>query len=417
MPPSPSLSRGPRPGPIGGEVLRPTAAPPPAEVAAQPGYLPQLDGLRGVLASLVVVHHAYYHAWPLGSGGPPATGWFPLLSWAQYGHYAVDAFITLSGFVLTAALLRAGGLRGGALRYYAGRFWRIVPAYYASIALCVVLLLTLIGRETGTHWDISARWRWRSVLSALAFTPEWYGAGGVNHVYWSVAVEAKIFLVFPLIALLVRRAGLLATGLGIAATAMIGSQIVRAADGPDLWFWHQSIVWYYALFATGMLAAGVALGPDPRWSRWRRLPWGLASLAGALALLALAYGQGFEAVMSQIDLVDFLVGLTVGSALIALVARRGPATRLLSSRPLVWVGTFAYSLYLVHAPCLQLVQQYLIFPFRLSRAGQFVAVVLVGYPCIVVASYAFHRLFERPFLPRRRLAAEAEALRGSGLAA
>ncbi len=72
----------------------------------------------------------------------------------------------------------------------------------------------------------------------------------------------------------------------------------------------------------------------------------------------------------------------------------------LGCRPLAFLGTFAYSIYLVHAPVLQVAWQYLV-PADAGDAFQFV--VLLG-PGVVVAlgcSYAFFWIAERPFLSGR----------------
>ena len=66
-------------------------------------YFPQLEGLRGVLASYVVLHHTLLQAWPIASGVPVHVP--PTLAWLLYGRFAVDAFIVLSGVRSS----RAGG--------------------------------------------------------------------------------------------------------------------------------------------------------------------------------------------------------------------------------------------------------------------------------------------------------------------
>lgn len=379
-------------------------------VSAQPTYLPQLDGLRAVLASYVVLHHAFSQAWPPGYQVTPPLVVRQTLSWLYYGHYAVNVFIVLSGFVLTMPVVRHGGLRGGTRRFLVGRFWRIVPAYYAAIGLSVVLLGTLIGAKTGTHWDYATNLTWTTFLASVFFLHDWFGHGGVNYVFWSVAVEAKIYLLFPGIVAAWSRIGLPAVVAIVSVVALSIARLVRAWYGVAIASWETIVPWYLCLFLLGVLAGVVATSTDERWSRWRRIPWGWVCVVGSLGLIGLGYWKGTVGVFHNMDLADLVVGVVAGCGLISIVSQPGWVARILATRPLVFVGTFAYSMYLIHAAGLQLVHQYLIFPWKLTREVQFAALVGVGYPLIVLASYGFFKLFEQPFLPRRRVEAEAIAI-------
>ncbi len=63
-----------------------------------------LDGIRGVAALFVVLHHCWLLSFP---GYPSNTGpWW--LGWLVYGHFAVVVFIVLSGFSLAIAPARSG---------------------------------------------------------------------------------------------------------------------------------------------------------------------------------------------------------------------------------------------------------------------------------------------------------------------
>jgi len=72
-----------------------------------------LDGIRGLAALFVVLHHCWLMSFP---GFPAATGpvW---LGWLAYGHFAVVVFITLSGFSLAVSPARNGWRLGGKARF------------------------------------------------------------------------------------------------------------------------------------------------------------------------------------------------------------------------------------------------------------------------------------------------------------
>ena len=89
--------------------------------------------------------------------------------------------------------------------------------------------------------------------------------------------------------------------------------------------------------------------------------------------------------------------------------------RILSWRPLVFVGTFAYSIYLIHAPLIQVLWQYVFVPLQSRPVPMFLALCFVGTPLIVGVSYLFFLACERPFLNRRKRETMAETERDAAL--
>ena len=118
-------------------------------------HLAHLDGLRGLAALFVVLHHVWLTVWPLEYGLAPVGSAALLTGVFAFGHFAVAVFIVLSGFCLTLPVARAGELRGGARRFFRRRARRILPPYYAALALSLLLLGVAVGDTTGTHWDLS----------------------------------------------------------------------------------------------------------------------------------------------------------------------------------------------------------------------------------------------------------------------
>jgi peptidoglycan/LPS O-acetylase OafA/YrhL len=87
---------------------------------------------------------------------------------------------------------------------------------------------------------------------------------------------------------------------------------------------------------------------------------------------------------------DYLVGVFSMSLMIFAASNSGSMIhRALAWRPLTFVGMFGYSLYLMHAPCLQLLSQYVIGPLGLPPILAFCSLVLVGTPAIVLLCYVF----------------------------
>jgi peptidoglycan/LPS O-acetylase OafA/YrhL len=89
------------------------------------------------------------------------------------------------------------------------------------------------------------------------------------------------------------------------------------------------------------------------------------------------------------------------AAAVLVIAAQNPSgllRRFLGFKPLVWIGTFSYSLYLIHAPLLQLLWQYPLAPLQPQANVMCLTLIAVGGPLIVLAAYAFHVACERPFL-------------------
>jgi peptidoglycan/LPS O-acetylase OafA/YrhL len=367
-------------------------------------HLPHLDGLRALAAIFVVLHHAVLQV--DFSAAPLSPVLKKLIRPLYYGHYAVDLFIVLSGFCLMIPVLRGDGtLKGGVLQFFKRRAWRILPAYYFAVAFSLLLIWGLVGQKTGTHWDISLPVTAKGIWTHLTMTHDIVGEDfSINHVLWSIAVECRMYLLFPLLLLLWRRIGPLAT-LGVAGITSFGLFVLCGRTiGATLHF-H-----YLGLFTMGMFAAAVAFSPERRLRQVRELPWGLGTLLAAFVFVAaLVVGKGRGEI--AVELVDYTFGF-LSMAFLVMVSRdaRLWITRLLGWRPLVFVGTFAYSIYLIHAPLLQVFWQYPLASLQAKPLTMFLALSTLGTLAILVIAYLFFLAFERPFLRRRKFSGNPDRI-------
>jgi peptidoglycan/LPS O-acetylase OafA/YrhL len=84
------------------------------------------------------------------------------------------------------------------------------------------------------------------------------------------------------------------------------------------------------------------------------------------------------------------------------------------------LGLFSYSIYLIHAPIIGVLNKYLIGSLGISALAKFGLLLVVAVPLVLLLSYAFHLLFEAPFLRHRGMRALREIpgvqmiLRGRG---
>lgn len=415
-------------------MARRTFRPPPGYAELPPAafvhrarltHLDHLDGVRGLAALFVVLHHA----WLLTADRFPIaaeTGLLGLLTnWLLYGHLAVDVFIVLSGFCLMLPVARSGdALAGGARGFFVRRARRILPPYFAALAVSVALTAGLQAwNGDAIHLNggdlLANALLLQDVLpqTALAFNPP----------FWSVAVEWKIYFLFPLLVLILNRAGKRRRPAVLLLTAALGYGIVDVvltlAPHLPLSELAHSCPWYVFLFGMGVCAGSVAAAaPKEDDAAGERRKWvGVAAMSYVLlAVLLAAFGwRRQESDLSRyFPIIDAVAGAFTASLLIVLgvgPAEAGPLRRALSTTPLVRAGTWAYSLYLLHFPLLRLLTERMVKPLLpdAGRVAHFGALALFGVPLVLLASWAFFRVVERPFLSRSPSGPDEDARRAA----
>jgi peptidoglycan/LPS O-acetylase OafA/YrhL len=399
--------------------------------AANVPHVAFLDGLRGLAALYVMFHHAWLTVWTDPAQFPTGmTG--VLTNWLAFGHLSVTVFIVISGFCLMLPVARCGGtLRGGALAFFKRRARRIIPPYYAAIALSCILMLTVIGKYTGTHWDVSIPYNrhdaGKALITHLLLIQDFFDAYTINHAFWSIAVEWQIYFVFPLLLLLWRRPGPIVTTAAMLVFAfwaqdhaIIASGQIEPSNVHYIGFWQKSVhhlfrvlgrleqvnFHYFGLFALGMLAASASFATTGPLV-WLRSPWALRVLSVVSALSAAAivitlHCLNIVAGISHWLLIDFLAGIATSTLMLtACHLPVHPVRDFLSLRPLVWLGTFSYSLYLVHAPLIQVAWQYAMHPYCTSKPVSFAILAAISATFIIAFAYLFYLVCERPFLNTR----------------
>lgn len=372
-------------------------APEPATPGRPLPRLGYVDSLRALAALYVVASHIGFTVWPNYVPGGFARQMVTLF-W--FGHQAVSVFIVLSGFSLMLPVARnKHRLPWGMWGFYERRARRILPPYCLAMSLALLLIWLVIGQRTGTRWDASLPVTGQGILEHLFLVQNFTARHStINFVFWSIALECQIYLLFPALVLLWRRypplfAVAVVFALSLALLNALAAWMTRT-PGDDI---TQASPEFIGLFAMGMFATSVYTAPSPRWTRLRdgRL-WDVIALAGAALLVLFVRSQ-------PIFILDAITGLmTVGLLLAASRPGRFNLIRAaLEWRPLVWVGGISYSLYLIHAPLIQVLWQYVFHPLGLGDTATFLLLLFIGGPLIVAASWVFWYYCERPFLNTR----------------
>ena len=395
--------------------------------APAPAHLPEgkhlrlhyLDGLRGLAALHVVVLHAFVGiAWV--KGWLPAR-WVDATRWVWNGRVSVQIFIALSGYCLMMPVARAGYLQGGKLGFIKRRTRRILPPYYAALALslAVVLFIPGMGTPQGLESDGELPATTPGVLLshlllAQDLSPAWIDK--IQGPLWTISQEWQIYFVFAFLLLpMWRYAGSLAT----VTFTFVASVLLRRMFGFDFTF---AAPQFLFLFGVGMFAATVSFpGSSARLTSLRdRVPWAwpAAGLWLLYAVLWVKYPdtKHFHSLPYAV-IVSGAIFCTL--LLCTQAAQQGRENcwtlRFFELEPVVVLGTFSYSLYLVHQPILNL----LTLALRRGNVAGWPAVgviLFLGVPASLALAYGFHLVFERPFmrghpksLPRAEKAAVLDA--------
>lgn len=361
------------------------------------------DGLRAIAALTVALLHATSFTGHLGD----ADKYLPWIArFIEVGNYAVPVFITLSGYVLMLPVARTTdySLRGGFWKYLGRRAKRILPPYYAALALFLAMIYLLPAMRTGhgTAWDNKVPVTFEGVLSHIFLVHTWDRSWiyQIDGPAWSVATEWHIYFLLPLLLLPLCR--FLKPWVMLAIALLLGPviTILFPETGPGNY-------WMIGLFAIGMMAALETVQGDPKDSRW--YGWAGAGIF-ALAAVWMVIDPPTE-LMHQIT-TDTLAGLGIALGLISMghAAREGRMTigrRVFEWRPLVKIGLWSYSIYLIHSPILGALNIYLI-RFDLSTRINWLVLVFVGIPIALAISYLFYLLVEKHFITSHQKRALAD---------
>jgi peptidoglycan/LPS O-acetylase OafA/YrhL len=355
--------------------------------ATRPGRVVGLDGIRGLAALFVVVNHIFDRAWP---GGPADHA--PLWAgWMTYGRGAVVIFIALSGFSLGLGPARSGWRLESTATYAHRRAWRILPPYWAALVFSLVMTWYVLAQP---GWPVPDG---RSVVVNGLLVQDVFAAGSPNRAFWSIAIEAQLYVLLPVLLILVRR---------VSARAMVGlvAAIVVTIGllGPHVPLMNSALAHFIpdlaVLFAVGLLAAGIVTAGE----RTRSRPWAGYALAAAVPAVALMVAKGYT--WSNINLfwVDLAWAPAVGCFLAAVAtARPRPVVRFLDSRLPRGLGSCSYSLYLTHMPIVIAVSYGLVPGRAAAGTPAFFVLAAILLPLTVGFARLFAAVFELPFQRHR----------------
>jgi len=357
-------------------------------------YVPELDGLRAISVLLVVSQHMHDRVW----------GWLA-------GGRGVIVFFVLSGYLITTLALREESHRGcvSLTAFYIRRSFRIFPLYYVMlVAYCILIFVLHIDYERKALMLRSAM-PW--YLLYMQEVPFFYGLTDADGVMqrvsipfyqsWSLGIEEKFYLVWPLLAFALWR--------GKHATRFVGTTLLTVAFALVPLLGQGALgscLFPYYYISIGCLGA-LLLHDRVSVQHLRPLGNGTWIYPALVFVLGVHFLRPWLRFFKSGDprlvnySADVLYPLAVALFLICVVLGDGLVQRALRWPPLVFVGKMSYGIYLVHLLALNVAEKVVnrLWPAQ-GPAGTLnvASAVALILACIfsVVAAYTLHRLIEKP---------------------
>ncbi|WP_066272843.1 acyltransferase family protein [Hydrogenophaga palleronii] len=297
-------------------------------------YRADIDGLRAVAVSAVVIYHAFPSLLPSGFIG-------------------VDIFFVISGYLISSIIL--SGLRAGTFSFedfYARRIKRIFPALLLVLIGGLVsgyfLLLADEYKETGKHIAGGAAFISNFVLwSESGYFDSSAEKKLLLHL-WSLGIEEQFYIVWPIVlwAAFRFRVRLLGVVLVLALASFVYNVQYIGYDKTFVFYMPYTRAWELLLGAA-LAYLNFHFAEGSRRGLWMTIG---AQCLSVLGVLCLAYG--FMNITPKTVFPGWAALAPVLGATLLIAA--GPKALLnryvLSIKPLVWIGLISYPLYLWHWP-------------------------------------------------------------------
>jgi peptidoglycan/LPS O-acetylase OafA/YrhL len=307
------------------------------------------------------------------------------------GSTGVSLFLVLSGFCLFVPFAGGRADRFTAREFFTRRGNRLLPAYYTSLLLILVLYIgagAWLGFERFSPVQLLWQVLTHATLTHSLFPSTFYALNGA---YWSLALEWQLYLALPLLIWGIRRFGLKRTAL-----CAIGVNVVYRLI---LAF----VVWRGII--PGQSALATVVLPNLLPGRWAEFVFGMIAAelyaSGRIASItryawtALLLGIPVSLVSTALPISHVLFGITYASLLCLVLSSTSIVARVFSWRPLVALGVMSYSIYLVHQPLVQGMSYVLQHQTGLSHTGILFALILLIPVVVAIAWLLFIAVEQR----------------------
>jgi peptidoglycan/LPS O-acetylase OafA/YrhL len=353
--------------------------------------MPELDTLRGIAVSMVVLFHGLGFTYGLaGLSGIPKF----LVALTLPGWTGVNLFFVLSGFLITGILLDTRPRPDYYRRFYYRRALRILPLYYVTLLLLLVLARTGIVPRHASWSFLGLSAIYLANVSDLLGVPTQYG------VLWSLAVEEHFYLLWPAAVRNLSRQRVI-----ICAVLTAGSCLLLRSL---YWAFHYSGGGYTWLCADGLamgaiLAAVVRNTGEARTMMRRATTLAFASSFGLVVVgtpFGILMARNFLGVTFRETAIDLFFTGVLGLTLLLGTSRwQG----LVNLRPFQFLGRISYGIYLTHMLMFESVGHVTAryWPAMQGASGRFNYMVIqfcLSGSLTIAVTWISRWYFEEPFL-------------------
>lgn len=336
--------------------------------------LPSLYGLRAISVFMVVAYH-------LQNARDPVV--YPsFIVASRFGHLGVNIFFVISGFIITTLLISEFEKKGtiNLSGFYNRRMLRIFPAYYFLLFCYFILQLAGIFSLDNKDWFFS-----------LTLLKQFHNPGGITGHLWTISAEVIFYLLFPIVF-----TRLYASNKKLLNYLLVFT-ILAAVPAARMIIFNVHPTYPFNVFMRGdALAFGCLLSLN--YNSLRAL--GTNYKTGFMILLLMEISHLLLPETNDPGALQILAGSAGWSLLdnlaicilliVSMEYRSSIWFWLLNSRPMVFMGTISYSIYLWQ---------------QIFTSGLEIGIFnRLPYSLIFlfIASTLSYRLIEKPFLERRK---------------
>jgi peptidoglycan/LPS O-acetylase OafA/YrhL len=333
----------------------------------------QLTFTRFFAAVCIVIFHFVTNVSPLQFD--------TLQAFFSNANVFVNYFFILSGFVMVVAYGGAGLQRIGYTTYYLNRFARIYPLYILSLAAVVVIT-----------WHQS---KIIDVVLQLTLLHAWVPghAMKLNAPGWSLSAEAFFYLAFPVLFNHLYKRWSFKAVVAIIALFSISCLtpylLKNSSFFKELPETSQDIIHYIPLGRFSEFLAGNILGllflkvPEKHFGNYDLL------VLAAFIFICICLTNGIWTPFVSALFLVFILALSL--------TRGGVTQRVLSSKPLVFLGEISYGIYILQVPVSMAVHHF-VKKLPISKTVELIIIVIF----LMITSAATYYLIEQPIKQRIR---------------
>lgn len=338
-----------------------------------PGRYPYLDPLRGIAASLVLIHHSVmlFNLHETGVFSPAGVFKFETQTagkiYTHFGQASVMFFFMITGFLFFGKIINFGK-ELNTKTFFVSRFKRLVPAMISCFALYIAAFMLLSdGSSEGSLLQQFISWLSFGMITPPRVSSDIAGWAMTAGVFWTLSLEWKFYLLVPMFASIIRNIK--------AALIFLTSMAVLIFYCYTINEINEKTATIYLCFISGMFAATIVKTIETK---------NASSLSGAVAAL-IGIGVYVATFSNSSDAYNFLVLFSV-FVIFFLIVSGNSFFGLLKLPPLHWAGKCSYSTYIMHALVMNIVF-YLCHELYSYEVCIIIAIIAIG--TLSILNYAF----------------------------